>query len=398
MIIVGSSAAKYWWEDWRDPSDLDVWVSEILHDIGDMHVLPTNILNSVEAFDGYATPDALYTIKLSHLGWDSHAWEKHKMDVLAMEKRGCKLIAPLYDALLSYWKGELGNKDFLSLSQNKEDFFTDKVKYDFDHDWLHSVVSYPNPPVYSLVLRDEEDVLIDKNKWDNLPFELKVRMFREEMAVIAMERWVIPSGNKVSWYKAWRWALRKTITSLTKGWATCFIVRNLRQFIVPDYNYFRNILEEFNMSEKVDLAPFEKLLELGVEPKDYEGEGELSALVYHLCEGEVTLSDEVLDVKWPDSNGRDYNDPQLKEERRAYFDARENKLDSILEEVGGYEQLAQEGGGEGGSEYCYGVFRLWNKVYRAEYSYYSYDGHHYYGILDTLREVKPKQKTVTVYE
>lgn len=64
----------------------------------------------------------------------------------------------------------------------------------------------------------------------------------------------------------------------------------------------------------------------------------------------------------------------------------------------GYEHLEQEGGGEGGSEYCYGVFRLGDKIYKAEYSYYSYNGHEYDGIYHTLKEVKPVQKTITVYE
>lgn len=63
-----------------------------------------------------------------------------------------------------------------------------------------------------------------------------------------------------------------------------------------------------------------------------------------------------------------------------------------------YEHLEQEGGGEGGSEYCHGVFKLKGKIYKAEYSYYSYDGHDYNGIYDTLKEVKPVEKTIIVYE
>ncbi|QDP59484.1 MAG: hypothetical protein GOVbin4162_58 [Prokaryotic dsDNA virus sp.] len=400
MIIVGSTAAKYWWDDWRDPNDLDLWHGEnsiyMKGDGEDVHILPNEVMRLIPDIDGYAPPDVLYTIKLSHSGWDNHAWEKHKQDALLMQSKGCKLIPALYDALVQHWRGELGNKDFLSLSQNKEDFFTDNVTYVYDHDWLHSVVSYPNDPVYSKILKDGEDVLVDKEKFNSLPFEQQVRMFREEMTVIAMERWVIPSKGKICWWRAWQWSLRKTITSLTKGWATSFIVLNLEHFIKPEYSYFKNIMEEFNMSNKVDLAPFEKALELGLQSEMGDG---LKDLVYSLCEGDsLDASDDSVGLKYPDRGGRPYDDPNYLKEVNTYWDAKRQKEEEIFEQLGGYEHLEQEGGGEGGSEYCYGVFRLGDKIYRAEYSYYSYHGHEYDYILDTLREVIPQQKTITVYE
>lgn len=63
-----------------------------------------------------------------------------------------------------------------------------------------------------------------------------------------------------------------------------------------------------------------------------------------------------------------------------------------------YEHIDQEGGGEGGSEYCYGVFKLNDKYFKAEYSYYSYNGYESDYIVDTLKEVVPKEKTIIVYE
>lgn len=60
------------------------------------------------------------------------------------------------------------------------------------------------------------------------------------------------------------------------------------------------------------------------------------------------------------------------------------------------EHIGQEGGGEGGSEYCYAVIKVGDKFYKIEYSYYSHQG---YDTDDAeLVEVFPKQKTVTVYE
>lgn len=63
-----------------------------------------------------------------------------------------------------------------------------------------------------------------------------------------------------------------------------------------------------------------------------------------------------------------------------------------------YKHLAQDGGGKGGTEYCYTVFELDGKIYKGEYSYYSYHGHNFDELLDSIHEVKPVQKTVTVYE
>lgn len=94
-------------------------------------------------------------------------------------------------------------------------------------------------------------------------------------------------------------------------------------------------------------------------------------------------NDDLDDLFWP-------------EEYATYEEGR--KFRSIKIDEYGYEHLQQEGGGEGGAEYCWGVFRLKGIVYKAEWSYYSYRGYEYYGITDTLREVKPVEKTITVWE
>lgn len=106
---------------------------------------------------------------------------------------------------------------------------------------------------------------------------------------------------------------------------------------------------------KVDLSVFEELAEVG--------DTNVSYLVYNLAAGD-------LDFETPDN----------------------------FEEEYGYEHIEQDGGGEGGGEYCYGIFRLKGKTYKAEYSYYSYHGHDYDSILSTLKEVKPVEKTITVWE
>ncbi len=126
------------------------------------------------------------------------------------------------------------------------------------------------------------------------------------------------------------------------------------------------------MSKKADFMIFDELagiFDVGVDD-----------LLYNMCEN--TVDDlEVGERATEEIQGGVYSGIILK----------------ILQEHG-YRHIEQNGGGEGGSKHCYGVFKLGGKIYKAEYSYYSYSGHEYSGISDTLVEVEPKTKTVTVYE
>ena len=229
-IIVGSSALEYFGYNRLQPKDLDVWVStqEELEEVkGDTMLVPEHIMEMVLSIDGYALPHAVYTIKCSHLGWDNPMWEKHKQDILWLKSKGFDIIPDLYEALIEFWKTDLGDKSFLSLNKDKKQFFTDNVVYKYDHDYLHELVAHPNRPVYEGCLKDNAEVLIDKAKFDMLPFDKQVRMFREEITVIACERWLLNDYwcGKISWYEAYIASLKKTITNLTKNWACDFIVK-----------------------------------------------------------------------------------------------------------------------------------------------------------------------------
>lgn len=63
-----------------------------------------------------------------------------------------------------------------------------------------------------------------------------------------------------------------------------------------------------------------------------------------------------------------------------------------------YEHIEQDGGGEGGAEDCYGVIKFKDKYYKTEWKYYSHNGFDFCGAKYYIREVTPKQKTITVYE
>lgn len=378
MIIVGGQAAKHFNINLREPSDTDIWHSpskDYAKGSGeDVHLIPEEILTLVPSVNGYATPDALYTIKMSHLGWDNAMWNKHKNDLLHFKHKGCNVIADLYQELLSFWKTELGDKDFLSLDQDKEKFFTDEVDYKYDHDLLHEMASYPELPIYTKCLKEGKQVLIDKAKFDKLEFKDQIRMFKEEVSVICFERWVIPHSK--SWVEAYPWAVRKTVTTLTKGWATDFLLRNLDEFIKPDKQVIQNLInfintqEENNMSNKADLSVFEGMY------NDLASDLGKDQFFYEIFNGDLDEVGYDSGLGWKES--REARDAKLK--------------------VHDYEHVTSEGGGEGEGEYCYGIIKFKGKHYKAEWQYYSYNGCEYDDIESSIVEVTPKQKTVTVFE
>lgn len=140
---------------------------------------------------------------------------------------------------------------------------------------------------------------------------------------------------------------------------------------------------------------FEQMMEdLGYESVDN--------LVYDLCEDDVSFGENyVFENSLPELSLKGEN-PELYDSLREI--RRKERVEKYYpyvvskKEEWCYEHLEQEGGGKGGSEYCYGVFRLGGKIYKAEYSYYSYNGHEYDGISATLKEVTPVKKTIIVYE
>ena len=67
-----------------------------------------------------------------------------------------------------------------------------------------------------------------------------------------------------------------------------------------------------------------------------------------------------------------------------------------VEDIQGFSLIEQDGGGEGGSEYCYSIVKLDDVFYKISYSYYSHHGFEF--DYAEVRKVEPKKKMITVYE
>ena len=236
-ILVGSKAAKIHIPTFREGNDVDYWSLEKLWNC-DSSIIPKEIIPLFEhdsLVNRCATLNDLLTIKLSHLPYDI-LWKKHLNDYLVFKKHGAQINRALYVALQQHWENVHGNKSFLSLYRTKDNFFDDYVEKEQEHDYLHELVAYPDKPVYSRCLQEGQEVMIDWDKFLAIPFEQQVKMFREEINVIATERWLLPTkdSGKITFREAYSKSLHKTVTALTKGKASRFLCENIEEFIRPN--------------------------------------------------------------------------------------------------------------------------------------------------------------------
>lgn len=241
-VLIGSTAARYWFSDFREPHDIDYVTQgksgrqdnvEFLYHPGVVERLTAPI----------ATPNELYTIKASHAFWVlRHSWEKHMSDILFFQNKECQIIDDLFDFLYTVWEERHGKKK-ANLNVSAEDFFNKRVVRKYDHDSIHASIAYHDRPLYEAILRDGSEVMVDKSKFDALYLEDKYRLVREEVYATALERVLIPADYNTSPRAGYAFAMKKTITSFSKGWFPRFIVENYSNLYRPDCDYVQRHLD-----------------------------------------------------------------------------------------------------------------------------------------------------------
>jgi hypothetical protein len=260
-IVIGSTALHSLYpEQVRKPKDLDTF--------NDEHGSITNPEDSfwddrlLEWFgpseSGYADRDELYTIKVSHAQWDlkNGSWGKHMADILFLQGKGAKLIPELHDILYRIWIDRHGPKK-MTFSESEE-FFDDAVVRKYDHDSLHESVAYGDHALYLDYLIPGKSVAMDMGKVWASGHDTLVKLFREEIYATALERIVIPRSYRVSPGYAYHWALRRTITSLTKGRTSRWLIENFKDFKEASDPYtIENYVERHQRKGPYTLIPLE---------------------------------------------------------------------------------------------------------------------------------------------
>ena len=245
-IVIGSEALKFHGYALGRVSDIDLMIS--LEDVVlkrdskpkiDCIQIPTEIFEVIPNSCGIATLDALYTIKLSHLN-QKQGWNKHIRDAYFLYCKGTKLVERLYKPLREYFISTIDDKSYLSLKNKSKDFFNDFVDYKYDHDLLHKTLSYPEEPMYKKCLKDGQEVLTDYNKFSSMCHSDKVKMLKEEIAVISFERFIVHDPH-IHLNKAWMGGLFKMFTSISKGKTNNFLVKNFHEFYRCDFNMLNKL-------------------------------------------------------------------------------------------------------------------------------------------------------------
>lgn len=179
----------------------------------------------------------LYAIKRSHihrpLNFAKHIIHLHKLKPL--------VTFPLLNKCLDFLKERTRLTKLRwpdrtpSLNKSNDEFFDDYVKKEYVHDDIHKVVAFGEIPVYEKMKRDFTQAKCEKDMWNNLTYQDKVRCVQEEAMVIALERFVITGklNPKLAYYKA----VEKICTTLTSGFFRAFAIDNWPEVVdnIPDY-------------------------------------------------------------------------------------------------------------------------------------------------------------------
>lgn len=237
-ILIGSKAIKYHYPDFkREPKDTDYAVATKEKRPYKKGV--EYLYNPVLYRAGYGGFDvlpsmALCTLKASHLCWDIN-WPKHMFDLQFLLGKGNTIHMPLFLELYKFWNSYHSKNKRSDLKMSKDDFFSNSVNYDTEeHDETHKILNLI--PVYTLVLAEGKDVELDESKFHDLTFEQKENFVREEVMVMAYERY-----SAMNYKVAYSRMLKKFIINHAPLFALEFILTNFALLHKPKFNFIKTI-------------------------------------------------------------------------------------------------------------------------------------------------------------
>lgn len=201
----------------------------------------------------YASLEACLALKLSHRYLrNSPAFKKTMDDIRLLRKAGVE-ITPKFREWIKVRERETYNYTHPKLDQAKKDFFDPSVKYIYDHDTVHQAVAVGCHPAYTFYKDENAEVQCSKQKFFELPEQVRLNGVYEEACVLALERSIIPHPGVWSPDKAFEYALMKVCTSITSGW--------FRNFA---WEHYYEVMEMYTSgNHRHFLTRFKEALEVG---------------------------------------------------------------------------------------------------------------------------------------
>lgn len=252
--LIGSRAMNHWFPDFRVGKDEDYLTDEDLKSTLSPHVEYFNVngfhgLEWVLHRGEIASPEILYTIKLSHSFWNVH-WPKTMFDILWCQNKGIEHIPELLSLLYKDWEIKHGKKKAY-LGKSNDDFFNDFVSRVYVHDDIHRAIAYYDEPMFEKLKYRKDSAYISEKLFNGLSYEDKLKTCREEIYVTTLERFLIPSEFRMNSLTAYRGACKLLVTSMTKGWFPRFIVLNWSELNRPDHHNYIDLFKSANLRKIV---------------------------------------------------------------------------------------------------------------------------------------------------
>ncbi len=244
--LIGATAVDKFYSVIKDGKRLDIFVAHP-NSAGERYLKHCNAMTS----EVIAPLDVLLSIKNSHKYIYRGKFRKsfkHLMDysqLLKVTSLTPELIELSKDwgkeFILSFSESELKRLHLPKLKgKDSKEFFTDKVKYYYEHDSIHELMAHYDKPMY-LRTKIDETVECHKSLFEALSYEDRVKQVLEECYVIALERCLYPliKGEvnipAFTHKDAFKYGLVRVSTNLTGGWFRKFAADN-----------FSNIFESYD--------------------------------------------------------------------------------------------------------------------------------------------------------
>lgn len=166
-------------------------------------------------------------------------------DVQFLRGKGCKVDYKYFWKLYAFWPEIHGKNRRSDLKMTKDEFFDNKVNYDsMEHDEVHLLL---NPePVYTRILKEGQEVELDAAKWEKLSEEDKLNLVREEVMVMAWERY-----KNMSYRAGYATMLKKFIMNHCPLFSLIFTIENYVELHKPKFNFYKTIQNGTKKTEQL---------------------------------------------------------------------------------------------------------------------------------------------------
>jgi len=229
MLLIGSRAAKFRIENFRDPLDWDFIASrdeisnfsglELIKKYGDGKYIfkymrtvveveisennnSAHSIMNLECDAQIPTPfgvadvaslDVLFLLKRSHIAFRP-MWRKHFKDYKELQNIvGCvpNEMLDIFNKRIEETKKRLNFREH-NFNVSNDKFFNSRVKRVFDHDFLHEAVKFKDIPIFKMIKKDLNKAEISYEMFMDLPFDYKIMNYQEECMALTLERNIIP--------------------------------------------------------------------------------------------------------------------------------------------------------------------------------------------------------------